>query len=69
MWQSRHRGMRDLMHRVREWLGVPHTPDWEREAVERRLEEQERRLARIDATLPRARYHQTYPHPHRRAGD
>lgn len=57
------------MERVREWLGVPHTPEWEREAIERRLAEQERRLRRIDASIPNARWHQTYPHPHRRAGE
>ena len=39
---------------------------WEEQS---RIKEMLVRLDRIDATLPRARYHQVYPHPHRRAGD
>jgi hypothetical protein len=52
---------------LREWLGIPHTPDAEKRIVEETLRDQKRRLARIDAGLPRR--HQTFPHPHRRASD
>ena len=60
------------MAKVREWLGVPHTPEWERADVERRLEEAEHRLLRLDATLPEPRERRhviVFPHPHRRATD
>jgi hypothetical protein len=61
--------MPDLLARIREWLGVPHTPDAEKEHVEHVIEDQRRRLRRIDAHLPSARARQMYPHPHRRASD
>lgn len=62
--------MSRLMDWVRDRLGVPHTPDWERESVERRLDEQERRLRMIDAGLPADRRHFVATHhPIRRVGD
>ena len=62
--------MRDWRALFREWLGIPHTPDAEKELVERHLREQHLRLARIDAGIPpSARTRQIYPHPHRRATD
>lgn len=60
----------ELLSRLREWLGLPHTPDGEKRNVERRLAEQQRRLARIDAYLGIERRHRLVPaHPHRREGD
>ena len=61
--------MRSPVTVVRQWLGLPTEPDPERQDATRRLAEMERRLARIDASLPNARWHQVYPHPHRQAGD
>ena len=61
--------MPDWTARFREWLGLVHTPDAEKEHVDRVVAEQKRRIARIDAGLPRARVRQMYPHPHRRATD
>ena len=59
----------DLVHRFREWMGIPETPDAEKRMVERELQKQTERLARIDAGLPPIRRGQLYPHPHRRASD
>jgi len=39
--------MFDLVTRLREWLGVPHTPDAEKELVERTIQLQERRVRRL----------------------
>jgi hypothetical protein len=62
--------MADWTSRFREWLGIPHTPDAEKDQVERTLREQHRRLDRIDAGIPvRARRDQLFPHPNRRASD
>ena len=56
---------------VRQWLGLPVEPDPQREEAKRRLDDAEKRLrlARVDAGMPSARWHQVYPHPHRRSGD
>ena len=60
--------MADWTSRFREWLGIPHTSDAEKQQVERVLADQQNRLRRIDAGLP-VRRQQVFPHPNRRASD
>jgi hypothetical protein len=40
--------MPDLMTRIRDWLGVPHTPEGERELVRHVLENQEQRMSKVE---------------------
>ena len=62
--------MRDLLARLRDWLGVPHTSDAEKQHVERVLTDQRRRLAALDAGIPPDRRVRLAPmHPQRRLGD
>ena len=62
--------MVDWRARFREWLGIPHTAQPERDLIELELRRQRQRLDRlagIDARLPHRRF--IGAHPHRRASD
>lgn len=62
--------MSDLVSRIRAWLGLSPKPDAEKSTVERVVNDQRQRLARLDAGMPVDRRRMALArHPARRAGD